>query len=85
MPSSPENSDPASVQQAADQHAEEILARRRASRALRAAAIKAHSQPISIKDLCVKIYAADETGTFRNCLLKYQSRLTHILTHIFDA
>jgi len=49
MPSSPENSDPASVQQAADQHAEEILARRRASRALRAAAIKAHSQPISIK------------------------------------
>jgi len=49
MPSSPENNNPPSIQQAADQHAEEILARRRESRARRAAALQAHPQPLSIK------------------------------------
>jgi hypothetical protein len=49
MPSSPENNDQSSIQQAADQHAEEILARRRESRARRAAALTAHPQPLSIK------------------------------------
>ena len=49
MPSSPGNSDQSSIQHAADQHAEEILARRRESRARRAAALTAHPQPLSIK------------------------------------
>jgi hypothetical protein len=49
MPPSPENNDRYSIQQAADQHAEEILARRRESRARRAAALAAHPQPFSIK------------------------------------
>lgn len=49
MPPSPENNDQSSIQQAADQHAEEILARRRESRARRAAALAAHPQPLSIK------------------------------------
>jgi hypothetical protein len=49
MPMSPENSDQSSIQQAADQHAEEILARRRESRARREAALAAHPQPLSIK------------------------------------
>src|ERR1035441_664276 len=49
MPPTPENSDQSSIQQAADQHAEEILARRRESRARRAAALAAHPQPLSIK------------------------------------
>lgn len=49
MPSSPGNNDQSSIQQAADRHAEEILARRRESRARRAAALTAHPQPLSIK------------------------------------
>jgi hypothetical protein len=49
MPSSPGNNDQFLIQQAADQHAEEILARRRDSRARRAAALTAHPQPLSIK------------------------------------
>lgn len=49
MPPSPENNDQSSIQQAADQHAEEIMARRRESRASRAAALAAHPQPLSIK------------------------------------
>jgi hypothetical protein len=49
MPSSPENNDQSSIQQAADRHAEEILTRRRESRARRAAALTAHPQPLSIK------------------------------------
>jgi hypothetical protein len=49
MPSSPENNDQSSIQRAADQHAEEIMARRRESRASRAAALAAHPQPLSIK------------------------------------
>ena len=49
MPSSPENNEQSLIQQAADQHAEEILARRRESRARRAAALAAHPQPLSIK------------------------------------
>jgi hypothetical protein len=49
MPPSPENDDQSLIQQAADQHAEEILARRRESRASRDAALKAHPQPLSIK------------------------------------
>ncbi|MGO9777055.1 MAG: hypothetical protein ACLQGT_08365 [Terracidiphilus sp.] len=49
MPSFPENNDQSSLQKAADQHAEEIMTRRRASRASRAAALAAHSQPLSFK------------------------------------
>jgi len=49
VPSSPGNDDQSSIQQAADQHAEEILARRRESRTRRAAALTAHPQPLSIK------------------------------------
>ena len=49
MPSSPENNEQSLIQQAADQHAEEILARRRESRARRDAALAAHPQPLSIK------------------------------------
>src|ERR1039458_8825464 len=49
MPPSPENNDPSAVQQAADQHAEEILSRRREGRATRAAALAAHPQPFSIR------------------------------------
>jgi hypothetical protein len=49
MPPSPENNEQTSVQQAADQHAEEILSRRRESRAKRAAALAAHPRPLSIK------------------------------------
>jgi hypothetical protein len=49
MPSSPENDDQASIQESADQHAEEILARRRESRARRAAALAAHPRPVSIR------------------------------------
>jgi len=49
MPPSPENNDQSAVQQAADQHAEEILSRRRESRAKRAAALAAHPRPLSIK------------------------------------
>ena len=49
MPPSPENNEQASIQQAADQHAEEILSRRREGRARRAAALAAHPQPLSIR------------------------------------
>ena len=49
MPSSPGNNDQPSIQQAADQHAEEILTRRRESRARRAAALALHPQPLSLK------------------------------------
>jgi len=49
MPSSPGNNDQSLIQQAADQHAEEILARRREGRARRAAALTAHPRPLSIK------------------------------------
>jgi hypothetical protein len=49
VPPSSENNDKSSIQQAADQHADEILARRRESRASRAAALAAHPQPLSIK------------------------------------
>jgi hypothetical protein len=48
MPQSPEDNDQPSIQQAADQHAEEILERRRESRAKRAAALAAHPQPFSV-------------------------------------
>jgi hypothetical protein len=44
-----ENNDNSSIQQAAKQHATEILNRRRAARATRAAALAAHREPISIK------------------------------------
>jgi hypothetical protein len=49
MPSSPEDNDRAAIQQTADQRAEEILARRRESRARRAAALADHPRPFSIK------------------------------------
>jgi hypothetical protein len=49
MPPSPENNDESLIQQAADKHAEEILARRREGRATRAAALASHPQPFSIK------------------------------------
>lgn len=49
MPSSPENDDQSSFQRSADEHAEEILARRRESRARRAAALAAHPRPVTIK------------------------------------
>jgi hypothetical protein len=46
MPSSPGNDDQSSFQKSADEHAEEILARRRDSRARRAAALAAHPRPV---------------------------------------
>jgi hypothetical protein len=49
MPRPPENNDNPSIQQAAEKHADEILARRQAARATRAAALAAHPGPISIK------------------------------------
>lgn len=49
MPLTPENNDQTSIQQAADKHVEEILARRRESRARRAAALAAHPKPLPIK------------------------------------
>jgi len=49
MPPSPESNDQPSIQQAADQHAEEIMGRRREGRAKREAALAAHPQPLSIK------------------------------------
>ena len=49
MPTSPENNEQNAVQQAADQHADEILSRRREGRAKRAAALAAHPQPFSIR------------------------------------
>ena len=49
MPPTPDNNDLSPIQQAADQHADEILARRRESRASRAAALAAHPRPLSIK------------------------------------
>src|SRR5271169_2723062 len=49
MPQSPGNNEPSAVQQAADQHADEILSRRREGRAKRAAALSAHPQPLSIR------------------------------------
>src|ERR1035438_743835 len=55
MPPSPENNDQSSIQQDADQHAEEILARRRESRARRAAALTAHPQPLSIKTELIQV------------------------------
>ncbi len=45
----PENNDKPSIEQAAELHADEILARRREARATRAAALAAHPGPISIK------------------------------------
>lgn len=44
-----QNDNNAALQQAAAQHADEIIARRRAGRESRAAALAAHRQPISIK------------------------------------
>lgn len=49
MPPSPGNIGQPSIQQVAEQHADEILARRREARATRAAALAAHPQPISIR------------------------------------
>jgi hypothetical protein len=48
MPSPPNDERP-SVQEAADKHTDEILARRRESRARRAAALSSHRQPLTIK------------------------------------
>jgi hypothetical protein len=45
----PANNENAAIQQAAQRHAEEILARRSAARATRKAALETHRQPISIK------------------------------------
>jgi hypothetical protein len=49
MPQPPEKNDNPSIQEAAEQHVQEILGRRRAARATRAAALAAHPEPISIK------------------------------------
>ena len=62
MPQSPENNDQTSVQQAADQHAEEILSRRREGRATRAAALAAHPQPLSMKTELTKAPIAGVAG-----------------------
>jgi hypothetical protein len=45
----PANNENAAIQQAAQRHAEEILARRAAARATRQAALATHREPISIK------------------------------------
>lgn len=49
MPPSPENNNPTSPEQAADQHVDEILSRRQERRASRAAALAAHPQPLNIR------------------------------------
>jgi hypothetical protein len=52
MPPTPEHDEQPSIeqiQQSVDQHVEEILTRRRASRASRAAALAAHAQPLSVR------------------------------------
>jgi hypothetical protein len=59
MPPSPESNDQTLIQQAADQHVEEILARRRESRARRAAALAAHPQPLSIKTELIGVAPAE--------------------------
>lgn len=45
----PEDKDQSAIQQAAEKHAEEILARRQESRARRAAALAAHARPLTIR------------------------------------
>jgi hypothetical protein len=62
MPPSPENNDPTTVQQAADQHAEQILSRRREGRQKRAAALAAHPQPLSIRTELTKAPIAGVAG-----------------------
>lgn len=49
MAQSPESNDRPSIQQAAQKHAEEILARREVARATRKLALEKHPRPISIK------------------------------------
>jgi len=49
MPPTPGNHDPSIVQQVAEQHAEQILARRAAARASRAAALAKHPRPIAVE------------------------------------
>jgi hypothetical protein len=58
MPPSPEYNGQSSIQQAADQHVEEILARRRVGRASRAAALSAHPQPLSIRTELTRVSLA---------------------------
>lgn len=62
MPPSPENNDQTSIQQAANQRAEEILSRRRESRARRAAALAAHPQPLSVKTELTRLPLAAAAG-----------------------
>ena len=49
MSPNPENNNQASIQEAADQRAEEVLSRRREGRAKRAAALATHPRPLSLK------------------------------------
>lgn len=49
MPSSNENNDKPTIQQIAERHAEEIMNRRRSAREARAAALKSHPEPITVK------------------------------------
>lgn len=62
MPPSPGNNDQTPIQQAADQHAEEILARRVEGRAQRKAALAAHPQPFSIKTELTQVQPAAATA-----------------------
>jgi hypothetical protein len=63
MPQSPENNNQSTIQQAADQHAEEVLARRRESRASRASALAAHPRPLSIKTELTQVPLAASGST----------------------
>jgi hypothetical protein len=63
MPQSPENNNQSTIQQAADQHAEEVLARRRESRASRASALAAHPRPLSIKTELTQVPLAAAPGS----------------------
>src|SRR5208282_4435113 len=62
MPQSPGNNEQSAAQQAADQHADEILSRRKEGREKRAAALAAHPQPFSIRTELTKAPLAGIAG-----------------------
>ncbi len=62
MPTSPGSNEQSAVQQAADQHADEILSRRREGRAKRDAALAAHPQPFSVRTELTKAPLAGVAG-----------------------
>jgi hypothetical protein len=59
MPPISDDNESSRVQQVADVHADEILGRRRAARATRAAALEAHAAPISVKTELTRVRVAE--------------------------